>query len=159
ADVVIETKVPALQPSDLLIEYAPDPGWDRATTRTFPDVLELARALQRVVGSARPLRPEDLLPPEESARADDADGRASDLEQRVTNARNDLASRLGSLRQSVSDVVSALEAGDEPKLKPLFDALRNASLLGLPGAFPGGRAADELLAQARSASSELERRD
>ena len=46
--------------------------------RFLSDAIELARALGEVIGGARPLRPEDLLPPERASAAADAVPDASD---------------------------------------------------------------------------------
>src|SRR5439155_215173 len=80
---------------DIRITYAPWPGLDPATDRTFFDLVELARSLRRVVGGARPLRPEDLVSPERGASS--ADLRVAEAQSRATTARSALQAALGDL--------------------------------------------------------------
>ena len=50
-------------PPDATVDYTRDPAWDRATVRTVPEFLEEAQPVARMVGGARPLAPQDLVPP------------------------------------------------------------------------------------------------
>jgi hypothetical protein len=171
-----QSLVPAETDSQSLrITYAPHPDWDRQTMRTFPEILELARAINAVIGGARTLRPEDLLPPEAATKKDDAVWAVSDAEKRVEDARTKLEDVNDKLKQALNP-----QSGT-PSLTALREALCQASLFGLATALPGNAKdpdpatitdtdkklkAQELIAsrlkallvQAKNAQAELERR-
>jgi hypothetical protein len=147
--------------AEVRIVYAAAPAWDRATTRTFPEVLEVARALMAVIGSARPLTPADLVPPEAAGSL--PDGWMGDATlQHAQTARTHLDTLAGSLGASVT----ALGAAAPPAgaFTTAREVLRHASQFGLAGAFPATRnGTDEavrtaLLAQTQSVHDEALRR-
>src|SRR5205807_864259 len=45
------------------VRYDRATGWDRDTVRTVPELLEVARAVRRVLAGGRPLAPADLVRP------------------------------------------------------------------------------------------------
>jgi hypothetical protein len=153
ADYVIIDDNLDLAPGDIRITYVRWPGFDPASERTFLDVLELARSLRRVVGGARPLRPDDLVSPERGA-ADGADPKTAEARSRATSARSALQAALGALNSAIAAVDAALKANQQPNLAVLLAAMHDMSLFGVPGAFPATRTAGDLLAQARGAASE-----
>jgi hypothetical protein len=138
---------------DLHIEYARDPAWDRASVRTFTEVLELGRAVAALVAGARPLGPGDLQPPEAptppAAEGTDARTRAEDARASLDVARTTLEGAIADVR------------GGSPDLDALREALRAASLFGVAAAVPrtrrsaGEAARTALLAQADGVAAEL----
>jgi hypothetical protein len=162
-DRVISLTVAAGQPepTDVEIAYARAPGWDHATVRTFPEVLDLARSLGDLVGGARPLAPADLVPPGEAPEAPDllaadAVGRAADARDALETAANNLAA------------ARAAAAGPLPLPAGTLDALRgtlaDAVYFGVPEAVPSSGTGETealraaLLAQADTSLAEMERR-
>jgi hypothetical protein len=114
---------------------------------------ELAAAAGRLLGLARALEPRDLLPPELDEPA--ADPMAGELSGRADAARAALIAARDGLTAA---------AGGSPSPGGLRAALAAAAALGVPGAFPADRHADDeptreaLLAQAVSVTEELGRR-
>jgi hypothetical protein len=155
--VLARPRTASPDPDTLRITYAPQWSRPRGATRTFADVLEVARALRAVLGGSRPLRPADLLTPDVAAVASEADLIATEAESRARAARIALSDAHNALDVAIADA-EALSPTTPSELSPLLDALRAAALFGVPGAFPQGRAADALLAQARSVRAELGRR-
>jgi hypothetical protein len=137
----------------LQIRYERGAGWALGTVRTFPELLELARAAAALVQGARPLRPVDLQPAEAAAPpgADDTEAQV-----RVGQARAALDAARAAL-----DAAAATVRGGSPDLAPLRRALVAASLFGVAAAMPTSRrsASQEpraaLLAQAESVAAEL----
>jgi hypothetical protein len=122
--------------NEVRIKYERKEGWDPTVVRTFPEVLELARAINAVVGGARPMRPEDLLPPEAAATAQQATWLATDAAERAETARVALKKAMEDLNKELSAVKSPPPEGPEPDLSALRAALRQASRFGITGAFP-----------------------
>jgi hypothetical protein len=147
ADAFIAKHGLTTEPSEVEITYTPDPDWDRATTRSFLDVLEVARALGRVIGGSRPLEPADLLPPERKGDADAID--TADLQARADRA-------LEALGEEISNVDAIVERARDADT--LLAPLRAATLYGIPGAFPASRDVGALRAQAASTLRELKKR-
>ena len=121
---------------------------------TFAQAFEIASAIGRALGFARPLKPSDLLPPEQETRAAEADLLAGELRDRADAA-------YAELEAAISDLTNAL-ASPDPR-GAAGGALR-AARLGLPGAFPPSRhdpeAGGALSAPAEAALSALaSRRD
>jgi hypothetical protein len=149
------------------IVYAADAAWDRATTRTVPELMDLANAIGWAVGGMRPLAPLDLVLPETSERAGDAQVTDAEDEaaERVQAAVMALASVVASLRQAV-DAVPAAGAPTAAQEGALRDALTQAAGFGVAAAFPafpgglqeGGVSPLPLLDQARSVLAELDQR-
>jgi hypothetical protein len=129
------------------------PDWDTKVIRTFPEILEMAQAINAVIGGARPLRPADLLHPPDASKAEGAELLVMEARDRVVAARTELISAISSL--------SAPETKNAPELR---EALIKAAALGVAGAFPATRHGDSeelrkpLRAQAMSVRTELERR-
>ncbi len=118
-EVVLNDQLAA---TGIAVLYDRDPSWD-IDTRSFEEVAELARSIHRLVASARPLRAEDL------ALADNA--------TQATTAPPtwpSIAPALVELAGVVTALMSALDAlGTATALR---NALRRASQLGIPSAFP-----------------------
>lgn len=134
--------------TDITVQYDRDPSWD-IDTRSFEEVSELARSIHRLVASARPLRVEDL--------ADNA-----------TQATTDPPTwpSIAPAVAKLSEVITALTSALDPlgTAAALRNALRRASQLGIPAAFPlslVGSGAPELKSlrdQATSVLAEATRR-
>ena len=138
--------------ADVRIVYAADPAWDRATVRTFPDVLEVARALAALIHGARALRPDDLRAPQS--------GPASGVDETEIAGRAKAAADALAAVPLAARIEAARKDPAESELEELRKALRQAALFGLPGAFPppGQVPAEGLLAVAESVQAELARR-
>jgi hypothetical protein len=108
--------------------------------RTFPQILELAKAIAGVMASARALRAEDLRLPQEVP----ATPSPAPADTRVANALTSFQNALG-----------ALSAANTPAL--LRDTLQGASLFGIGEAYPSTDDAS-LAAQAAGVVSEMKRR-
>lgn len=130
------------------------PDWDTSVIRTFPEILELAQAINAVLGGARPLRPADLLHPQNAGVAEQAELLVNEAQGRVTAARDNLETAIDSLANP--------ETRDAPALRA---ALIQAAGFGVAGAFPVTQPGDpaelleQLRAQARSVRAELEQRN
>jgi|GEM_PF-932922 len=169
------------------IVYAPDPSWDRGTVRSFPELLEQARAIQAALGSARALAPADLLLPEQAALGARAEWQGEQTDQRATAARAALANTIESLISANATLASSLAAYQSqpgsslPNPQPLRVALLAAAMFGLAEGLPDSASnpmvdsgqpeweqerarqrtvelAEALLAQAGRVQRELERR-
>ncbi|HSJ04990.1 MAG TPA: hypothetical protein VK956_21125, partial [Verrucomicrobium sp.] len=99
--------------SGVEIVYAADPAWDRATVRTFPDILEVARSLNALLTQCRALEPKDLVPPELAQSADAADRLEAEAAQRA-----------GQALAALDDTISQIQSNP--------GVLRPALLLGVP---------------------------
>ncbi|MBN1491800.1 MAG: hypothetical protein JXA69_17945 [Phycisphaerae bacterium] len=134
-----------------------------APERTFPEILEIARALNEMLGGARPLQPLDLLPPEQAREVQTADLLVAELTDRAAKAVDELKATVDTLDAALSAIDNP-QPGVRPDLDPLRDALRAASLFGIAAAFPLTRPDSstasqiELVTQGRSVLSELQRR-
>lgn len=148
AEVALKKAPSTTKPEELRIIYAPSAAWDRAKDRSFFAAIELARAVRTALGGARPLKSEDLLPPEEVGESDTADRRLTETLSRATTARTALVAAGTALDAAVS-------AADATALSL---ALKRASLFGVPGGFQYGGAVPELIGQARSVRTEITRR-
>jgi len=128
------------------ISYAPLAG-DGPQIRTFPEILEVAQAINGLLRHCRPLRAEDFILPQELGRAKIAPSRSPDAANRATQARTQLAALKAALDLAVINA-------DLPALRT---ALRRASLFGVGQSYP---VADDggLLEQARPAQQEVDRR-
>jgi hypothetical protein len=149
--------------TDVRIDYTADPAWDRATVRTFPELLEMARAVNAVIGGSRPLQPGDLLPPERIAEAQDADLMPAEMAARAAATLN----RFEADREQLAGAIAEIEATPEnsaPDLSALRQALLRVSLFGIPGTVPVTRKGSspelraEILLAARSALEQMQRR-
>ena len=151
---VVEAALSAAPPGARVtaLVYDRDPAWSRETVRTVPDVLEVARAVDRLLAVARPLAAKDLAPADAGSAVPDADPLAGETLTRASQAVDALA--------AVHDaLVQALTAGDAAAID---QARRAASLLGVAGAFPPDRTSDVPDAvraeQAAAVRAELDRR-
>jgi hypothetical protein len=108
--------------------------------RTFPQILELAKAIASVLASARALRTEDLLPPQE-----------------VPTTPNAVPPdpRIASALTSFENALSKLGAAVTPA--QLRDALQGASLFGIGECYPSLGDAS-LAEQASGVETEMKRR-
>lgn len=146
----------ALHPGDfegrVEILYARHEGWDRGRIRTFPEVLEVARAINKLLALARPLKQADCVPPDVAALLAPTDAMADETLERAGEARRALAEVGDKLAESI---VSAV-------VSEVTEQLRTASLYGIPGAFvasdPAGTEISELTDRATSVKTEIERR-
>lgn len=134
-----------------------------ASQRTFPEILEIARAINEVLGGARALQPLDLLPPEQAREVQTADLLVAELTGRAVAAVNKLKATVDQLDAALS-AIDNTQPGVRPDLNPLRDALRTASLFGIAATFPLTRldsdaaSQTELVTQGRSVLTELQRR-
>lgn len=149
--------------TDLRIDYARDAGPDGSRVRTFPETLELARAVNNVIKGARQLKPEDLLLPESASTARAAAQLMRDAETRVEGARSAFSAATENLENALAAVRRA-PADAIPDLGPLRAALREAALFGVTASFPLSQVGStkalraELVGQATSVLSEMRRR-
>ena len=167
---VLDAAFPGGLPSDAAagvsfsILYAADPSWNRATTRTFPELLDLANAAVRVVGGLRELAPMDLVPPENASRAGDAQVQSAEAAVRVQAAQAALSAAAAALAASVS----AVPDGGAPTVAQsgaLQQQLARIAAFGIAAAFPsfggqqeGGVSPLPLLDQARAVLNEARQR-
>lgn len=121
----------AAEDARIEIEYAPE-GLG-AGQRTWAEMLALAREINALVAAARPLAPQDLLPPEDAGHASEAVMEA--MAPRANAALLELETALSALEGAVAAVRAAPE-GTDPDLGALRAALAGAALFGLSGAFP-----------------------
>jgi hypothetical protein len=146
------------------VDYTRAAGWDRATVRTIPEVLELAQAASRVIGGARPMEPQDFVRPADASEAIGTGIAVAEAEARATAAET----ALGGAVATLASALSAVPASGEPtavEVDALRVALRAASMLGVPAAYPVpgaglvvGGVDPTVLAQATSVLSELRAR-
>lgn len=155
------------QVEDLRITYALDPATDKKSVKSFFEILELAQAINALVGGARPLRPADLLHPQDSGKASQADLLTGVAFDRLKIARGMNESE--GLRKAIKDLMEAAAPFKDPSMgmpqvSALREALVQASLFGVAGAYPATRHGDsedlrkQLGAQALSVLGELEER-
>jgi hypothetical protein len=146
--------------SDVCITYDADPTWDRSTVRTFPELLEVARAINDVLSSARPMMPEDLLLPEGTSAVRPEDRCTDGATKRADAARKALVEVRDNLVTERDNVLSGAAAN--------LDALRRellaATQFGIGGAVPRSRKGNDgahgkkLLDQTKSVLREIEER-
>ena len=138
------------------IVYTADPAWDRATTRSFPELLDLANAAARFIGGTRTLGPDDVVLPETVDKSrGDVTTATGEAQSRVQAAFAALASAQAALTSAVNATPTDPSA--------VRGALRQVSMLGVAAAFPafvagaqeGSVAPLPLLQQATSALTEL----
>ena len=96
---------------------------------SFPDALFLAKSLRSLIGSARPLSPQDLTVPE--VKAADAGGAVDNGELR-TRAKNTLKSLQDDLT-NLNNQATGLPGSPDP----VRAALLTCSFYGVPGSIPG----------------------
>lgn len=128
--------VVAPEETDLQIVYeaGTGPAWDRETVRTFPEIMEVARAINDLLGSGRALRPADLLPADTASLADSADTMPVEANTRAADALAELQVRQAALTVAVAALEPAPVAPFN--LTPLRDALLALADYGFPGGYP-----------------------
>ena len=137
--------------SEITIIYAAREGADHGYTRTFPEILTVAQAINALLGGARALRPEDLLLPEEHELLRPEGQLPQAALQRAEDALQEL-SRAG------ENLTSAI-SGAAFDVNELRKALWPLSLFGISGALVElGVSVDEALSRAKAVQSEVERR-
>ena len=142
---------------------APPAGFDPAVDRTFTDVLETARAVERVLGKARSLVPRDLAAEDREAAVASAERMPADAIARASAARDALETRRQVLILRLAAAVAA-DPATAFDLAPLRSALADVALAGVPSAYPrssvgpGLPLRQELVVQATSVATEAERR-
>jgi hypothetical protein len=120
------------------IDYTAAATWDRKTIRTFPELIEIAQAINAVIGGSRPLAPADLLPAPSASQASGADPMATEIAQRAATALQALTSANNALATAISTLEAAPPAAT-PDLTPLRSALLRVALFGIPAAIPATR--------------------
>lgn len=132
------------------------------SARTFPEVMELARAIGEVIGGARALGADDFAVPAEAPEQSDAAepdqlDAATELLARATAASADMPTVATELASAASALAAA--PTDVALANTLRARLRAAAAY-LPGsAFPLPRAStDDLLGSAKAVGAELTRR-
>ena len=150
------------------IVYAPDPAWNRATTRSVPELVDLANAILRLVGGMRPLAPVDVLHPANAAAVSDAQILHGEAQARVQTA----LTSVGGVATALAAAIAAVPVTTPPtpptqaQAQALRAQLRDASQFGIAAAFPafeagaqeGGVSPISLVDQATSVLSELQSR-
>jgi hypothetical protein len=143
------------------VDYSRDAGWDRVSVRTVPEILELARAINTLLGGAGALAPEHMVLATDAAGVKGSGLAVAEIETRAQNAETSLANALNPLAAAVA----AVPAGAAPtaaEAAALRAALRGVANFGptsgypIPGAgLPAGQIDPTLLEQASSVLAEL----
>ena len=123
----------------------------RDQDRTFPQILEIARTITKVLSYARPLHPSDLHLPEDSRtdRVDDEGVDIQELEERADAARD-------GLKSVHDDLKGALENNNHAELRA---SLERVSSYGLSYAFPAYELTSKILVElGQDAALALQRR-
>lgn len=157
--------------TNITIDYGPSPTRNPKMDRTFPEVLEVARALGAALGGARPLEIGDLLSPSEleegvaEVEAPTATTDAQDIENRAQAAVDGLEELTNSTTVSADrSLARAVQVADPAHLtateiQSLRGALTLAALFAPERAFPPRTASGaDLLALATAVRTELQRR-
>jgi hypothetical protein len=147
------------------IVYEADPSWDRATTRTVPELIDVANAIVRSAGSMRLLGPVDVVLPENASRAAGTQLNTQEAQTRVNAAVTSLTQVHTGLRNAINTVpVTTPPTPPSPaQAAELRKQMRTASAFGISAAFPafvtgtqeGGVDALPLLAQAQSVLADI----
>lgn len=124
-----------------------------STERTFLEILEVARAINNVLGDARAIKPQDLLLPEEAGNVESAG--ANQLHGQLIERASDALIHITDAKTDLDNALTALGNANTPaNVNALRIALRKASLFGIPSAFPPFEEGD-LIAFAKSVRAEL----
>jgi len=159
------------EPAALEIDYQPN------GSTAMLDALEMARAIQDVLGNARPLMPRDLLALDAQVSETAMKQLTLEMENRLdqnnvtdTALKNfnsltgDLANQLAAVQNAVDQFKAANNSGNLPDLAQLRKLLQDISLYGISSAFPvnwiGNSLAnvEELLAQGQAVLIGAQRR-
>jgi hypothetical protein len=134
----------------LTIAYARDSGWP-STIRSLPEILELASSINAMLGRARPLKPVDLLAPENLALAAQAAPAPApnDAQSRAQAAFTGFNAAVAALQaavqaaqtavtnaQAVQPVTQAAAQAVAQAAGPLRAAILSISFYNLPAAIP-----------------------
>lgn len=146
----------------LVYERGTGLGWERETVRTFPEILEVARAINELLGGARSLRPADLLPADTISLADSADTMNVEANTRADNALIVLKNR----RDALAGAIAAIEPppAGPLNLAPIRDALRGLADYGFAGVYPTSAKGDteplrvQFVAQGQSVLAQADKR-
>jgi hypothetical protein len=111
----------------LTIAYVRDASWS-AAVRSFPEILELARSINAMLGRARPLDPSDLLAPESKALAATALPALSDAQSRAQTASANFDVQVAALQAAATTA--------SPSAGALRTALVALSFYSLPASIP-----------------------
>ena len=158
-DAAFGETVPANAAPDtsFTIVYAADAAWDRATTRSVPELLDLANAIGHVVGGMRPLTAADVAVPQNASDAQPQTGEALGRTQVALAALQAIQTALG---QAIGVVATQPTAAQATALRT---QLRSAAQFGVAAAYPafitggqeGGLSPLSLLDQANHAAAEI----
>src|SRR5262249_4584936 len=126
---------------------------------------ERSRAIQAVVGSARPLRPSDFLALDASiSDSSTVDDMETEFSARSDSAMTVLATQQGLLNQEITNLRNLIQAKQPYDLQNLRVLLNQASQFGIPGAIPFSRGGSDplttadLLTQGDVINQEMKRR-
>jgi hypothetical protein len=108
------------------IVYAADPSWPRATTRTVPELIDLANTVARTLGGMRAFASTDVIVPSDASTSDDAQTQDPEATTRAEAAVTALTAAQTALQ-------SAISSADPTQLRA---ALRQAALFGSMAGFP-----------------------
>lgn len=139
-DAASRTATPTAQAEIL---YERDSAWPRDSVRAFPEILEVARTLSTLLAKTRPLNASDLAQPADSGALAVEPAQDPSSKNRAARAREALRVALKSLKDVVVQAKS-------PKIRT---ALAQASLFGIPSAYPPNVAQQDLAAITEFAES------
>jgi hypothetical protein len=128
--------------AQIAIAYDRDSSWPAAAV-SFADLLELARAINAMMGRARPLKPTDLLAPDTETPT-----------IQTAPSLDDAKARAHAAAQALGDATAALDAAmsANPVVPAtLASALLSLSMLNMGSGVPVSVKLDDLMAQAGSA--------
>ena len=145
AEVVLAEAPPGAQVEEIL--YARDASWSPGEIRTFPDVLEVARAIHQLLARTRPLTQADLVTPDAAPLLPETIP-LLETHERASGARDGLT-------EIAAELPDPIASANVARLQEL---LRSASLFGIAGAFPRTDAPGPLVDQATSVLGEIKRR-
>jgi hypothetical protein len=128
----------------LSIAYAHNPSWS-VGMRTFPDILELAHAINAALGRSRPLQAVDLLAPHEGSLAQQAQPAPALDDAKGAKTRANAA--YNTFNTSVTDLQNAVKAAT-PDPATLAAALLSLASFNLSASIPQFADVKNLLAQA-----------
>ncbi len=156
--------VPSADGLPATVRYTRVPSWDRATVRTVPEFLEVARAIAAVIGSARVMRPEDVVRPGDASGAVGTGLASTEALDRAVAAETALGITIGSLDAALNTVPQGANP-TAAQLAVLRTVLREAASFGIDGAYPVpgagldvGGIMPTVIAQATGSLFEMKRR-
>lgn len=120
------------------IIFERDPAWSQDII-SFPEVLVAARALRDLLGSVRPLAPQDLIEPERQAAQSGATVDINELKARATTALNALKNATDQLDSAVNALQTAPPTQAPAATDEVRKRLIDVSWFGVPGSIPISR--------------------